>query len=166
MIMNRKDAVLFLLLFVVSVGIISGSYYLLKQIQELRATERSMLTQKMQLELQMAEKVRQIEVFKRAISRLERYQVQLPENDVDFYSWVQQKLTDNGVRSNVVKPAKSPAEREAVQVDFQGPYYSFVRTLSDWRNLKVALRLASLRLESIDGGAAGGVAIVESVIKR
>ena len=36
----------------------------------------------------------------------------------------------------------------------------------DWRNLKVALRLASLRLESIDGGAAGGVAVVESVIKR
>ena len=68
--MNRKDAVLFLLLFVVSVGIISGSYYLLKQIQELRSTERSMLKQKMQLELQMAEKVRQIEVFKRAISRL------------------------------------------------------------------------------------------------
>ena len=109
---------------------------------------------------------RQLEVFKRSIAQLERYQIQIPENEVDFYSWVQQELTRNGVRSNVVKPATSPRGRRAVQVDFQGPYYAFIQTISDWRNLKIALRLSSVRLEAVDGGGIKGVAFVESVIPR
>ena len=65
-----------------------------------------------------------------------------------------------------MKPGTSPQGRRAVQVDFQGPYYSFVQTISDWRNLKVALRVSSVRMDSVDGDNAKGVAVVESVLKK
>ncbi len=164
--MTRKDTVTFLFLLLISIGMIAGSYFLLKETAELRGVERNLKVQKKQTEMQIDEKLRQIEVHKRAIAQLERYQIELPENEVAFYSWVQQELTDNGMRSNMVKPAKSPENRNAVQVDFQGPYYSFTQTLSDWRNLKIALRLSSVRLEAVDGGGIKGVAFVESVIPR
>ena len=164
--MTRKDTLIFLILLLVSGGMLFGAFHLVKQIEQLRVTEKDLRTQGMRIELESAERMRQIEVFKRAIAQLERYQIQIPENEVDFYSWVQQELTRNGVRSNVVKPGTSPQGRRAVQVDFQGPYYSFVQTISDWRNLKVALRVSSVRLDSVDGDNAKGVAVVESVLKK
>ena len=164
--MTRKDGILLLLLLLISGGMLFGAFYLVEEIQLLRVTEKDLRTQAMEVELQAAERTRQIEVFKRAIAQLERYQIQIPENEVDFYSWVQQELTRNGVRSNVVKPATSPQGRRAVQVDFQGPYYAFIQTISDWRNLKVALRVSSVRMDAVDGDSAKGVAIVESVLKK
>ena len=164
--MTRKDTLIFLILLLVSGGMLFGAFHLVKQMEQLRVTEKELRTQGMEIELQSAERMRQIEVFKRAIAQLERYQIQIPENEVDFYSWVQQELTRNGVRSNVVKPGTSPKGRRAVQVDFQGPYYSFVQTISDWRNLKVALRVSSVRMDSVDGDNAKGVAVVESVLKK
>ena len=164
--MTRKDSILFLLLLVVSGGMIFGAFHLVNQMQQLRVTEKELRTQGMEIELQSAERMRQIEVFKRSIAQLERYQIEIPENEVDFYSWVQKEFTRNGVRSNVVKPATSPQGRSAVQVDFQGPYYAFVQTLSDWRNLKVALRVSSVRMDSVDDDNTKGVAIVESVLKK
>lgn len=164
--MTRKDSLLFLLLLVVSAGMLWGAFFLVGEIQRLRITEKDLRTQTMETELQAAERTRQIEVFKRSIAQLERYQIQIPENEVDFYSWVQQELTRNGVRSNVVKPANSPQGRRAVQVDFQGPYYAFIQTVADWRNLKVALRVSSVKMDSVDGETVKGVAIVESVLKK
>ncbi|MDI9370855.1 MAG: hypothetical protein GX181_04495 [Synergistaceae bacterium] len=164
--MTRRDTILFLIILLISVGMIAGSFFLMKKTEELRSVENSLRVQKKQTELQIDEKLRQIEVYKKAIARLERYQIELPENEVAFYSWVQQKLTDNGLRSDMVKPSSSKEGRNGVQVDFQGPYYSFVRTLSDWRNLKIALRLSSVRIEAMDDGGAKGIAIVESVIVK
>ena len=163
--MTKNNTFVFLIILLLSFGMIGGSYYLVNQTKILRQTETNLRIQKKKAELRIDEKMRQIEVYKRAIAQLERYQIELPENEVEFYSWVQQELTDNGLRSNMVKPASSPEQRNAVQVDFQGPYYSFVQTLSDWRNLKVALRVSSVRIEAKDGEGTNGVAFVESVIK-
>ncbi|NCC58756.1 MAG: hypothetical protein EOM17_14185, partial [Synergistales bacterium] len=96
--MTRKDSALFLLLLVVSAGMLFGAFYLVREIEQLRVTEKTLRTQSMEVELQAAERTRQLEVFKRSIAQLERYQIQIPENEVDFYSWVQQELTRNGVR--------------------------------------------------------------------
>ena len=164
--MTRKDTILFLVLLLLCGGMLYGSYYFIDGIQNLRTEEKSLRTRARSVELKSAELTRQIEVFKRAIAQLERYQIQLPENEVGFYSWVQQEMDKNGVRSNVVKPAGSSPGRNAVQVEFQGPYYAFVRALSDWRTSQVALRVSAVRLESTDGDNAKGVAVVESVLKK
>jgi hypothetical protein len=109
---------------------------------------------------------RQIGVFKKSIAQLEGYQMNIPENEVDFYSLVQQEMTRNGVRSNVMKPVNVEAGRRGVQIDFEGPYYSFVRTLADWRDMKVAVRLTSVALNSVENGDAKGVAVIQSVLKK
>ena len=53
-----------------------------------------------------------------------------------------------------------------MQIDFEGPYYSFVRTLADWRDMKVAVRLTSVALNSVENGDAKGVAVIQSVLKK
>ena len=90
--MTRKDTLIFLFLLLLSAGMLFGAFHLVEQIQQLRISEKDLRTQGMRIELESAERMRQIEVFKRAIAQLERYQIQIPENEVDFYSWVQQEL--------------------------------------------------------------------------
>ncbi len=146
-------------------GMVFGVFFFTSSMEALRRTERELSVRSARFEQQSAERLRQIEVFKRAIAGLERYQLEIPENEVDFYSWVQRELTRNGVRSNVMRPASSPPGRSAVQVDFEGPYYAFARTVSDWRTQRVVLRLSSVTMNAVDGDTVRGVAIVESVLK-
>ena len=162
----RKDALYFLIFILLVAGLAYGQFSYIGEMKELKSEIKSLKTLSMKLELQAREQMKQIDVYKKAIARLEKYQLGIPQNEVDFYAWVQQELTRNGVRSNVVKPANTPAGRSGVQIDFEGPYYSLVRTLADWRNLKVAVRVASVSLNSVDGENAKGVAVIESVLKK
>lgn len=164
---SRKDTLFFLLFLLIVGGIVYGENVYLEEMKTLKGEIRTLRTQSMRLEQQAREQLKQIDVYKKAIARLEQYQLGIPENEVDFYAWVQQELTKNGVRSNVVKPANAPpAGRSGVQIDFEGPYYEFVRTLADWRNLKVAVRVSSVNLSAVDGENAKGVAIIQSVLKK
>ncbi|MFA7622101.1 MAG: hypothetical protein WCY56_09695, partial [Aminobacteriaceae bacterium] len=92
--MTKNNTFVFLIILLLSFGMIGGSYYLVNQTKILRQTETNLRIQKKKAELRIDEKMRQIEVYKRAIAQLERYQIELPENEVEFYSWVQQELTD------------------------------------------------------------------------
>ncbi len=47
---------------------------------------------------QAKEQMKQIDVYKNH-RPLEKYQLGIPENEVDFYAWVQQELTKNGVKT-------------------------------------------------------------------
>lgn len=163
--MTRREIVLLLLFAFLFGGMLFGVFFLVSRIEALRGAERELSLRAARFEQQSAERLRQIEVFKRAIAGLERYQLEIPENEVDFYAWVQRELMRNGVRSNVMRPASSPPGRSAVQVDFEGPYYAFARTISDWRTQRVALRLSSVTMNAVDGDTVRGVAIVESVLK-
>lgn len=163
---KQHDGILFFLFAVSVAALVYGQDFFMNRMLERKAESRALRTESMTLETETKEQVRQIEVFKKAITVLEGYQLGIPENEVDFYAWVQQELAKNGIKSNSVKPAKGGQGRSAVQVDFEGPYYSFVRTLADWRNLKVAIRLVSMNLTSINGETGKGSAIIESVLKR
>ncbi len=163
--MTRKEGVMLLFFAVLFGGMLFGAFFFVSRIESMRGEERELSLRSARFEQQTAERLRQIAVFKRAIAGLERYQLEIPENEVDFYSWVQRELTRNGVRRNVMRPASSTAGRSAVQVDFEGPYYAFARTISDWRTQRVALRLSSVTMNAVDGDTVRGVAIVESVLK-
>ena len=163
---GRRDG-LWIFLFLLLVGGLSwGQSYFINEMSVLKSTIGDIRTESMILEQQAMEQMRQIEIYKKAIASLEKYQLGIPENEVDFYAWVQQELTKNGVRSNVVQPIASADGRSGVQIDFEGPYYSFIRTLADWRNLKVAVRVSSVTLNSVDDVNAKGVAIIQSVLKK
>lgn len=162
----KKDGILFIVFLMIIGGLIWGQNYYIDEMSELKVEIRRLRTTAMKLDQQAKEQMEQIDVFKKAIAQLERYQLGIPENEVDFYAWTQQELTKNGIRSNVVKPATTPAGRSGVQIDFEGPYYSFVRTLAEWRNLRVAVRVASVTMNSVDGENAKGVAVIQSVLKK
>lgn len=163
---GRRDGLWFFLFLSIVGGLAWGQYYFISEMTVLKSSIRDLRTESMILEQQAKEQMRQIEVYKKAIASLEKYQLGIPQNEVDFYAWVQQELTRNGVRSNVVKPIPSADGRSGVQIDFEGPYYSFVRTLADWRNLKVAVRVSSVTLNSVDDVNAKGVAVIQSVLKK
>lgn len=162
---GRKDGIICLILLVLFFGLLYGEYHYVFMMEEKKVAARDLRTETMILERQAQMQMRQIEVFKRGIAELEGYRMDIPEDEVDFYSWVQRELTKNGIRSNVVKPVAVQPGRNGVQIDFEGPYYSFVRTLADWRNMKVAVRLTSVALHSVEDGNAKGVAVLESVLK-
>lgn len=162
----RKDALSFIVFILIVAGIAWGQFFFIGEMKDLKSEIRGLKTLSMKLEQQAQEQMKQIDIYKKSIARLEKYQLGIPQNEVDFYAWVQQELTRNGVRSNVVKPVNTPAGRSGVQIEFEGPYYSFVRTLADWRNLKVAVRVASVNMNSVDGENAKGVAIIQSVLKK
>lgn len=163
---GRRDALWFFLFLLLVGGLAWGQDYFINEMTILKNSIYDLRRESMILEQQAKEQMRQIEVYKKAIASLEKYQLGIPQNEVDFYAWVQQELTKNGVRSNVVKPVSSPEGRSGVQIDFEGPYYSFVRTLADWRNLKVAVRVSSVTLNSVDDVNAKGVAVIQSVLKK
>lgn len=162
----RRDGLVFLVLLAFFSGLLYGAHRYVGETSEKKNTLQDLGTQNMALERQLQMQMRQIVVFKKSIAQLEGYQMKIPENEVDFYSLVQQEMTRNGVRSNVVKPVNVEEGRRGVQIDFEGPYYSFVRTLADWRDMKVAVRLTSVVLNSVENGNAKGVAVIQSVLRK
>ena len=72
--MTKNNTFVFLIILLLSFGMIGGSYYLVNQTKILRQTETNLRIQKKKAELRIDEKMRQIEVYKRAIAQLERQQ--------------------------------------------------------------------------------------------
>ena len=107
----RRDGLVFLILLVLFSGLLYGAHRYVGEMSEKKNAIRDLGTQSMALERQLQMQTRQIGVFKKSIAQLEGYQMNIPENEVDFYSLVQQEMTRNGVRSNVMKPVNVEACR-------------------------------------------------------
>jgi hypothetical protein len=118
------------------------------------------------MERTVEQKTKQVTVYKKAIAELEKYQLDIPDDEVDFYDKVQQEMTDNAVRSNRITAAKAKGGRNAVAIDLEGPYYNILRTLADWRGMDVVARVGSLSLSNGENGMTNGKVIMESVLKK
>ncbi len=160
-----KKTVLGLILIILFGLTIYGEYsFSLKVIEskkKLDTLKRNQLT----LERSVEEKTKQVAVFKKAIAELEKYQLGIPEDEVDFYDKVQQEMTDNTVRSNRITAAKAGGGRSAVAIDFEGAYYDILQTLADWRGMDVVVRVSGLNLSSGTDGLSKGNITIESVLR-
>ena len=96
----KKDGLFFLLFLLLVGGLAYGQYFYINEMKGLKTEIRELKTRSMKLDQQAKEQMKQIDVYKKAIAQLEKYQLGIPENEVDFYAWVQQELTKNGVKSN------------------------------------------------------------------
>lgn len=67
------------------------------------------------------------------------------------------------MKSTAMRPDAKTANM--IQVDLHGPYYSFVKTLADWRNLGVVIKLNSVILNGSEDENVTGVVVLESVSK-
>jgi hypothetical protein len=70
------------------------------------------------------------------------------------------------VRSNRIRSVKASAGRNAVAIDFEGPYYAILETLADWRNMEVVVRVGNLSLRSSGAAMTSGNATIETVLKE
>jgi len=160
-----KTTFLAFLLIILAVLLVFGEYKFSTMVIESKQKLDSLKKTSMLLERTVQQKTQQIAVYKKAIAELEKYQLDIPEDEVDFYDKVQQQLTNNTVRSNSIRGSKAAKGRNAVTIDFEGPYYAVLQTLADWRNMDVVVRVSSLSLNSLQESLARGNITIESVLK-
>ncbi len=67
-------------------GLAYGQYFYINEMKGLKTEIRELKTRSMKLDQQAKEQMKQIDVYKKAIAQLEKYQLGIPENEVDFYA--------------------------------------------------------------------------------
>jgi len=160
-----KRAVLSLLLFLVFVLLIGGEVLFSRAIIRERRAIDDLRKREAVLEGNIRDKTRLISAYNETLSAIERYEVNLPTNEVAFFSAVERELARNGVQVNSIKPAKAGKGYRGVQVDFVGPYYSVLNVMADWRSMGVAVRMVSLSLaRDSQSGMVKGTVVLETVL--
>ena len=91
---------------------------------------------------------RRITMYKEVLSSVNLGSSETPESGVELFSIVQRHLTANGVLSKVIDEAGQPTAQgeRGVRISFEGSYPAFIRTLADWRQMDVALRVRQLSI--------------------
>jgi len=161
-----KKGIIFILVILFFAGLIYGEYWFSNTVIQSKRELDSLRRTKMVLERSVEEKTKRVSVYKKAIADLKQYQLDIPLDEVDFYSNVQQQLNNNSVRSNRIRSVKASAGRNAVAIDFEGPYYAILETLADWRNMDVVVRVGNLSLRSSGEAMTSGNATIETVLKE
>lgn len=161
-----KKPILAMVLGVLFVGAVYGEFLFSRNVIDSKNRLDGLKRNQLTFERAVEQKTQQVAVYKKAIAELERYQIDIPEDEVDFYDKVQQEMTDNAVRSNRISAAKAGGGRNAVAVDLEGPYYNILKTLADWRGMDVAVRVSKLDLDTGENGMTRGKVTIESVLKE
>lgn len=160
-----KKSILGLVILIFFCGLIYGEYKFSTSVIDSKKQLDSLKKTQMVLERSVEQKTKQVAVYKKAISQLQQYQLDIPVDEVDFYSNVQQQLNNNNVRSNRIRSARASKGRSAVAIDFEGPYYSVIQTLADWRGMDVVVRVSNMSIRSSGDSMTSGNVTIESVLK-
>lgn len=107
-------------------------------------------------------------LYKNSLSRLDAYVLQFPRDRVGFFSAVESELTKYDVEVKRIAPAQATVSgRTAVAVEFEGPYYTILKAMADWRVMPVMVRMGSLSLAFSDNkGRVTGSTFLETVLER
>ncbi len=161
----RKRIVLSLFLFLFFVLLVGGEVLFSREIIRERRTIDELRTREAILKSDVRDKTRLIQAYKETIEAIERYEVNLPANEVAFFSAVERELAKNGVQVNSIKPAKASQGARGVEIDFIGPYYAVLNVMADWRGMGVAVRMASVSLSRDQReGLVKGKVVLETVL--
>jgi hypothetical protein len=161
----RKRVVLSLFLFLFFFLLVGGEVLFSREIIRERRTIDDLRTREAILESDVRDKTRLITAYKDTLGAIERYEVNLPANEVAFFSAVERELAKNGVQVNSIKPAKASKGARGVEVDFVGPYYAVLNVMADWRGMGVAVRMDSVSLaRDQQEGLVKGKVVLETVL--
>lgn len=160
----RKRVILSLLLVFLVLGVVAGQVVFSRRVVSEREMIEELRTRQKILELDIQNKTRLIQAYKKNISVIEEYRIQLPEDEVAFFSSVERELAKKGIQVNSMKPAKASSGNRAVQVEFIGPYYSVLNVMSAWRGMGTAVRMVRVSLAREEGGMVKGTVILETAI--
>lgn len=118
---------------------------------------------------QLAQLEDRIGFYKEIFGKLDlRTFTDAPKSGVELFSLVQRHLAANGILSRVIDEESSGSSQgdRGVKISFEGPYDSLVKTLADWRELDVALRLRRLSIEEYGDSMVKGDTVLETVFGK
>jgi len=160
----RKRVVIWIALLALLLVIIGGQVVFSRIVANERDRIEELRTRQRILELDIQDKTRLLQAYKKTLGVIGEYRITLPTDEVAFFSTVERELSKNGIQVNSMKPAKAVSGNSAVQVDFIGPYYSVLNVMADWRRMGTAVRMVSVSLTRDEPGMIKGTAVLESVL--
>ncbi len=160
----RKRVVLWIAISVLIVVIIAGQIFFSRMVSSERERIEELRTRQRILELDIQNKTRLLQAYKKTIGVIGEYRIILPMDEVAFFSTVERELAKNGIQVNGMKPAKPVSGNSAVLIEFVGPYYSVLNVMADWRRMGTAVRMVSVSLVKDEPGMVKGTAVVETFL--
>ncbi len=109
-----------------------------------------------------------ISMYKEILSKIDMGGSEVPENGVELFSLVQMHMTANGVLSRVIDEARQSSTQgeRGVRISFEGSYPSFMRTIADWRQMDVALRVKQLSITGHGEQMVKGDILLETIFGK
>lgn len=164
--LKRFFVFIFLLL---PILVIAANYFIYSYVEKLSAKTEELHGELSIYGKQLALSEEKIGFYKEIMGKLDLKSFSdVPESGVGLFSLVQRHLTSNGVLSRVIdeESRKSPQGDRGVKISFEGPYDSFIRTLADWRELDVALRVRRISLSGYGDQMVKGDIVLETVFGK
>jgi len=144
---DNKVAVLGLFFFLLCAALGGAIYYLGERLNELHARADELEQQRVDLESTTQALVAQKTVFTNAFKELENYSVNVAQDEMAFYSDVQQVVQNNAVEIMSTRQQGVNAEGvSAIAMTVRGEYYALMQVLAAWRNLPTTVRVSTLTL--------------------
>jgi Tfp pilus assembly protein PilO len=142
---DNKVTILGFLFFLFCVGLMGGIYVLNGQLETLQAEYDDLEQRRVNLEQDTQVLMDQKRVFTKAFDNLKNYKINVASEDMGFYAEVQQAVQKNEINILSTRQQGETKEgRSSISLTLKGDYYSFMRVLSDWRNLPITVRVANL----------------------
>lgn len=159
---------LYLSVFLLPVIFLSFSWYVSSKLTSI--AEEIYLTKK-ELSLygrQVRSAEERISIYKEVLSKVDMGGSEVPDNGVELFSLVQRHMTANGVLSRVIDEAgqSTPQGERGVRISFEGAYPSFMRTIADWRQMDVALRVKQLSITGHGEQMVKGDILLETIFGK
>lgn len=160
----RKRVVLWIVLSALIVFVVAGQVVFSRVVAAERERIEELRTRQRILELDIQDKTRLLQAYKKIIGVIGEYRITLPMDEVAFFSTVERELAKNGIQVNSMKPAKAVSGNSAVQIEFVGPYYSVLNVMADWRRMGTAVRMVAVSLLRDEPGMVEGTAVIETFL--
>ncbi|GHS86677.1 hypothetical protein AGMMS49957_05240 [Synergistales bacterium] len=145
--MERKITIIAVAFCLFCAALIGGVYYVNLRLTELQGEYDVLQQRRVDLNQNTKALMEQKKVFSEVFAQLENYKVNPASNDMAFYDEVRIAAENNGVNILTTKQMGVAKDgRSSIVLSLRGDYYSFLRTLADWRNISTTVRVAALTI--------------------
>ncbi|GHV36554.1 hypothetical protein FACS1894187_11340 [Synergistales bacterium] len=146
--MDKKTGIAFIFCLLCA-ALIGGIYYVDLRLTELQAEYDNLQQRRVDLNQDTKALMEQKKVFSDVFAVLANYRVNSAKDEATFYNEVRLAAERNGVNILTTRQmGVAQNGRSSIALSLKGNYYSFIRTLADWRNLSTTVRVASLVITS------------------
>ncbi|GHS97523.1 hypothetical protein AGMMS50276_17720 [Synergistales bacterium] len=148
--MEKKVTSIALIFCLFCAALIGGVYYVGRRLTELQTEYDDLQQRKADLTQDTRSLMQQKKLFSDIFATLENYSVSSAPNEMTFYDEVRIAAQENnvGILTTKQNGVDKRTGRSSIVLSLKGNYYSFLRTLADWRNLPTTVRVSSLVVTS------------------